>query len=180
MPPYRELFPRASLVRVKDRAALEAFKREWRYHHPLTRNQLTFAGKDAVIVDVAYYHGGDVLYSLEGLPGLWHEQCLESPSSTSEPGRITEPEGHKTDPVKIRIAGPVESGLIFIFALGMPILWWSPFTWVKLAAIPTWVALMILGKGMRRHRGNCLVLAYLALEMVVYLAYALGAMYLRE
>ena len=25
---------------------------------------------------VGYYHGGDVLYELEGVPGVWHEVCL--------------------------------------------------------------------------------------------------------
>ena len=25
---------------------------------------------------VAFYHGGDPLYKLAGIPGLWHEQCL--------------------------------------------------------------------------------------------------------
>lgn len=25
---------------------------------------------------VGFYHGGDELYGLEGVPGLWHKQCL--------------------------------------------------------------------------------------------------------
>jgi hypothetical protein len=27
-------------------------------------------------VSVGFYHGGDVLYVLEGIPGVWHESCL--------------------------------------------------------------------------------------------------------
>jgi hypothetical protein len=34
----------------------------------------------ALVEEVSFYHGGDALYVLEGLPGLWHEQCLESAS----------------------------------------------------------------------------------------------------
>jgi hypothetical protein len=29
--------------------------------------------------EVGFYHGGDVLYTLDGIPGLWHEQCLVGP-----------------------------------------------------------------------------------------------------
>ena len=25
---------------------------------------------------VGFYHGGDALYELEGVPGVWHEVCL--------------------------------------------------------------------------------------------------------
>jgi hypothetical protein len=29
---------------------------------------------------VAFYHGGDVLYTLDDIPGTWHEACMH-PSS---------------------------------------------------------------------------------------------------
>jgi hypothetical protein len=32
-----------------------------------------------MVTSVRYYHGGDVLYELEGIPGIWHEACLTSP-----------------------------------------------------------------------------------------------------
>jgi hypothetical protein len=56
---------------------LETFRREWRLHHALTEEQLQFAGRGARVKDVSFYHGGAELYTLEGIPGLWHEACLE-------------------------------------------------------------------------------------------------------
>ena len=45
---------------------------------------MPFAGKAARVADVGFYHGGDVLYGLEGIPGTWHEACLEpTPDSNS-------------------------------------------------------------------------------------------------
>jgi hypothetical protein len=74
---YQEQFPKDSLVRVKNRAVLESFKKEWRYHNPLTDAQLACAGKEGKVSAVSFYHGGDVLYTIETIPGLWHEQCVE-------------------------------------------------------------------------------------------------------
>jgi hypothetical protein len=28
------------------------------------------------VAAIGYYHGGDVLYTLNDIPGIWHEQCL--------------------------------------------------------------------------------------------------------
>jgi hypothetical protein len=39
--------------------------------------QLEAAGKAAQVKSVGFYHGGDELYELEDLPGLWHEANLE-------------------------------------------------------------------------------------------------------
>ncbi len=80
MPLYEASFPAGTRVRVVAHSALNAFHRTWRLHNPLTDAQLVFAGADAVVKTVDYYHGGDVLYTLEGLPGIWHECCLESVS----------------------------------------------------------------------------------------------------
>ena len=85
MPPYKERFPLGSQVSVAPREQLETFLREWRFHHPLTPNQLEYAGTETIICDVGYYHGGDVLYSLEEVPGLWHEQCLRDTGSHRAP-----------------------------------------------------------------------------------------------
>lgn len=78
MPQYQEQFPKGSVVRVKDSGVLESFKKNWRYHNPLTDAQLKFAKKEGRVASVSFYHGGDVLYSIDGIPGIWHEQCLES------------------------------------------------------------------------------------------------------
>jgi hypothetical protein len=77
---YREDFPVGTRVRIADRDALEAFRREWRWHHPLESTHLDFAGRDAKVKHVSFYHGGDELYELEGIPGIWHAQCLTADS----------------------------------------------------------------------------------------------------
>ncbi len=76
MAPYREEFPKGSLVRIPDRTTLERFKAEWKYHHKLSSEQLEYAGREAKVINIGYYHGGDVLYTLEGIPGIWNEECL--------------------------------------------------------------------------------------------------------
>ena len=38
--------------------------------------QIVFAGRGTTVQEVSFYHGGDVLYTLDGIPGIWHEQCL--------------------------------------------------------------------------------------------------------
>jgi hypothetical protein len=47
------------------------------FHHPLTEDQLPYAGVQSRVVDVGFYHGGGELYRVEGVPGIWHESCLE-------------------------------------------------------------------------------------------------------
>jgi hypothetical protein len=63
-------------VQVADFATLERFRATWYLHNPLRPEQLAFAGRKAVVADVGFYHGGDPLYVLRDLPGVWHETCL--------------------------------------------------------------------------------------------------------
>ena len=74
--PYREEFPEGTGVQIVDRAALEAFARNWKLHNPLQPNQLPYAGRAVTVARVGFHHGGDELYELEGVPGVWHEDCL--------------------------------------------------------------------------------------------------------
>jgi hypothetical protein len=47
----------------------------------LQPEQLECAGRVGVVKAVGYYHGGDVLYWFEDLPGTWHECCpVQAPS----------------------------------------------------------------------------------------------------
>jgi hypothetical protein len=78
MAPYKEDFPIGTSVRIGDARLLEEFKRTWSFHHKLADAQLAYAGQLAEVSNVSFYHGGDVLYTLSGIPGLWHEQCLKS------------------------------------------------------------------------------------------------------
>lgn len=75
---YREQFAVGSKVRVKSEAELARFAREWKFHNPLKKEQLSYAGVVATVMEVGFYHGGDALYQLEQVPGIWHEQCLEA------------------------------------------------------------------------------------------------------
>ncbi len=76
MEPYKEAFPAGSSVRIVDRPMLEQFLQTWKFHNPLKPEQLAFAGKTEKVANVGFYHGGDALYVLDGIPGIWHEQCL--------------------------------------------------------------------------------------------------------
>lgn len=75
---YKATFPKGSKVRVISRGALEIFARNWNYHHKLEAEQMKFAGAAAIVKEVSFYHGGDQLYVLEGVPGIWSEPCIES------------------------------------------------------------------------------------------------------
>jgi hypothetical protein len=77
--PYKEAFPKGSKIRVADRAFLELFTQEWKYHHKLKPEQLAYADREAKVKGVGFYHGGDPVYALEDIPGLWLEQCLRKP-----------------------------------------------------------------------------------------------------
>ena len=74
--PYKEAFPAGPTVRVADRPFLELFMKEWKYHHKLTSGQLAYADRETKVKGVAFYHGGDPVYTLDDIPGLWLEPCL--------------------------------------------------------------------------------------------------------
>ena len=65
-------------VCIAARSVLEEFLQSWKFHHKLQPAQLEFAGRIAKVKKSFMYHGGDVLYELNEIPGIWHEQCLES------------------------------------------------------------------------------------------------------
>jgi hypothetical protein len=71
-------FPEGTRIRIASRADLEKQRSEWKYHHPITDEHLRHAGSAYTVKRVGFYHGGDVLYTLENLPNLtWHEFSLE-------------------------------------------------------------------------------------------------------
>lgn len=63
-------------VRIADRAFLEQFLEAGQYHHELEPEQLECAERVAKVENVEFFHGGDEIYTLEGIPGVWHEECL--------------------------------------------------------------------------------------------------------
>jgi hypothetical protein len=65
-------------VRIADRAFLEKFMEEGQYHNELEPEQLEYAGAVAKVKRVEFFHGGDEIYTLEGIPGVWHEECLRA------------------------------------------------------------------------------------------------------
>jgi hypothetical protein len=46
------------------------------YHNELEPEQLDYAGRAAKVKEVSFFHGGDEIYTLQGVPGVWHEECL--------------------------------------------------------------------------------------------------------
>ena len=38
---------------------------------------MQYVGTTAIVKEVSFYHGGDQLYVLENVPGIWNEPCLE-------------------------------------------------------------------------------------------------------
>jgi hypothetical protein len=76
--PYNERFPVGTKVRVAPRSTLQQFRDTWHLHHPLAAEQLDWADHEAVVQEIGFYHGGDVLYRLVGIPGIWHEPNLTS------------------------------------------------------------------------------------------------------
>ena len=76
MNPYEAAFEVGQPVRIAAEADLRAFGVSWQYHHRLAPGQFPYAGAFALVSSVAFYHGGDPLYELDGIPGIWHEACL--------------------------------------------------------------------------------------------------------
>jgi len=73
---YKAQFPKGTKVKIAGRAFVGDFHRTWKLHHKLELEQLGFADRIASVKSVGFYHGGDVLYGLDGVPGIWHESCL--------------------------------------------------------------------------------------------------------
>jgi hypothetical protein len=71
-------FEVGSQVRIADRAFLEAFLEAGQYHNELEPEQLEYADRVATVQSVSFFHGGDEIYQLEGIPGVWHEECLRA------------------------------------------------------------------------------------------------------
>jgi hypothetical protein len=71
-------FEVGSQVRVADRTFLESFLEEGQYHNELEPEQLEYAGRTAAVKKVEFFHGGDEIYTLDGIPGVWHEECLSA------------------------------------------------------------------------------------------------------
>ncbi len=71
-------FAVGSEVRIADRPFLESFLEAGQYHNELEPEQLDYAGRAAKVKEVTFFHGGDEIYALEGIPGVWHEECLSA------------------------------------------------------------------------------------------------------
>jgi hypothetical protein len=65
-------FAEGEVVQIADGDALAAFLQSWKFHHPLESRQLAYGGREARVRSVSMYHGGDILYELDGIPGIRH------------------------------------------------------------------------------------------------------------
>ena len=70
-------FEVGSNVRIADRPFLESFLEAGQYHNELEPEQVEYAGRTAKVQEVNFFTGGDEIYTLEGIPGVWHEECLK-------------------------------------------------------------------------------------------------------
>ncbi len=75
---YSETFQKDSKVKIANRFLLENFLKTWTLHNKLKPEQLSHADQIAEVESVGFYHGGDELYKLKGISGIWHKQCLEA------------------------------------------------------------------------------------------------------
>jgi hypothetical protein len=75
--PYNAEYSAGENVKIASRATLEQFLKTWRYHNKLKPEQLAYADAISEVESVGFYHGGDELYWLKGVSGIWHEACLE-------------------------------------------------------------------------------------------------------
>jgi hypothetical protein len=74
---YNPEFPKGTRVRIASHELLREFEKTWTSHNPLHNDQLKFHDVEAIVEDVFFYHGGDELYKLKAVPGVWHERCLK-------------------------------------------------------------------------------------------------------
>jgi hypothetical protein len=81
MPPYKEKYAVGTTVKIVAADRLEAFRLAWKFHNKLVPEQVAYADHQAEVEGVSFYHGGDVLYKLKAVPGIWHEECLELAST---------------------------------------------------------------------------------------------------
>jgi hypothetical protein len=81
---YHEEYAIGSFVKIAERNALDDFMRTWTLHNKLEVKQLDYAGKKGRIRSVGFYHGGEELYQIEDVPGMWHEECLEACAAPSD------------------------------------------------------------------------------------------------
>jgi hypothetical protein len=77
--PYNAAFATGATIRIPARVFLEDFTATSSYHHQLEPEQLVYAERIAKVKRVGFYHGGDPVYTLEGIPGSWLEPCLQEP-----------------------------------------------------------------------------------------------------
>jgi hypothetical protein len=75
---YKARFEIGTSVQIAEREFLENFLHNWKLHDKLEPEQLNYHGQVATVEKVGFYFGGDQLYKLIGIPGIWHEQCLKA------------------------------------------------------------------------------------------------------
>jgi hypothetical protein len=73
---YRATSTKGDRVKIARRDVLTEFRNTWRHQHPPDLDQIVFAGEDATVKSFGSFNGREVLYELDGIPGLWHERCL--------------------------------------------------------------------------------------------------------
>src|SRR5712692_4487050 len=78
--PYNPEYEKGAIVEIVDRPTLAKFMSDWTFHNKLESYQLNYAGQVTEVESVGFYHGGDELYKLKSIPGIWHEVNLKPTS----------------------------------------------------------------------------------------------------
>lgn len=76
--PYSIMFPIGTRVKIASLSVLQEFKLNWHYHHKLTDQQLGDHDRVTKVTKTGLYHGGDIVYELQDIPGYWHDVCLRA------------------------------------------------------------------------------------------------------
>jgi hypothetical protein len=74
---YKSRFEIGTCVQIANEEFLKAFLLSWNLHDKLEAEQVHYHDQVATVEKVGFYHGGDQLYQLAKIPGIWHEQCLK-------------------------------------------------------------------------------------------------------
>ena len=69
-------FEVGSEVRIADRAFSRVFSKPGSTTTSSSPSSSNTPAASAKVKDVTFFHGGDEIYTLEGIPGVWHEECL--------------------------------------------------------------------------------------------------------
>ena len=83
---WKPQFEAGDDVEIVDRETLEELRDHWKYVARPTEDQMRYAGLKTKVKRPTFYHGGYVLYELEGAPGSWLSPTIKAPAEVQVTG----------------------------------------------------------------------------------------------